>query len=444
MRHAIAAVILTPAILSPAFPTEPLSPPGRSATIVPQTAAALRRVLDVGFAAGRNKVAAAQREWQKIPAADRRDPRVDYAWGLVLHKHHRTRDALRQYESAAGMAQPAYRPALQSAIWMKLARKQYAPGLKSLRELIANVADEKRSGGDEATRVQSAEWTGRVVAALQAIPLPDRTKTDVDRLDVQAEKVFHEPAVAAAYHKGKQAVKTLAGDLSVEAVKTRIQAGKKLAKKVKQGRKQIASRKDDVDKSQESLKLTAEQWKDWLEEQQKQTKRSLTRATKELAILETRRASISRSYLLAVRQRTLLLASMRLGQPGAERTSAVTPNANDIALGQIQQTLASYELQHQGTVQQMNLTRQAAATAVQRYRAAVQRYQTATGKIAKSNTELARLESQLKQQERKLRKSSVKQTAAVRQMKQRRASFTTYVPFDVDAEKKSLLESLKN
>ena len=444
MRHAIVVLFLVPATLATAVSAEPSPPAGKPATIAPQTAVALRRVLDVGFAAGRDKVAAARSEWQKIAAADRHDPRVVYAWGLVLHKHHRTRDAEREFESAAGRTKPDYLPAMRAAIWLKLARKQYAPGLKSLGQMIAAVADEKRPASDAAGRQESAEWTGRVVAALQAIPLPVRTKTDVDRIDAQAERAFREPTLAAAYDKGKQAVKMLAGDLSVEAVKTRIQAGKKLAKKVKQGRKELASRKDDLDKSQESLKLTAEQWKDRLEEQQKQTKRSLTRATKELAILETRRASITRSYLLAGRQKTLLLATMRLRRPGTERTNPITPSANDVALGRIQQTLASYELQHQATVQQMNATRQAAATAVQQYRTAMKRYQTATGKIAKSNTELARLESQLKQQERKLRQSNVKQTAAVRQMKQRRASFTTYVPFDVDAEKKSLLESLKD
>jgi hypothetical protein len=430
------------AILSPAFAADP-SQTADSARVSPPSAAALGRVLNVGFAAGREKMSAAGSQWSRIPPADRNDPRVDYAWGLVLLKHRRTREAERQFQTAAARTTPAYLPASQAVVWLQLARKQYVPGFKSLRAFIDSVADDKRPAADAAERLSAAEWTGRAIAALNEIPLTDRQKADVERLDVAAEQQFRD-RMLAAYRKGKQAVKSLAGELSVEAVKTRVLAGKKLAKKEKQTRKEIASRKDDVDKSQESLKLTAEQWKDWLDEQEKQTKRSLTRGTKELAILESRRASLTRSYLLAARQKTLLLATMRRGDPNSERTTPITPSANDIALGRIQQTLAAYELQYQRTVQQMNATRQAAATAVQNYRAAVKRYHTATGKIAKSNTELAKLESHLKQQERKLQQSNVKQVAAVKQMKKRQASFTTYVKFDVDAEKKRLLESLKN
>jgi hypothetical protein len=430
------------AILSPAFAADP-SQTADSARVSPPSAAALGRVLNVGFAAGREKMSAAGSQWSRIPPADRNDPRVDYAWGLVLLKHRRTREAERQFQTAAARTTPAYLPASQAVVWLQLARKQYVPGFKSLRAFIDSVADDKRPAADAAERLSAAEWTGRAIAALNEIPLTDRQKADVKRLDVAAEQQFRD-RMLAAYRKGKQAVKSLAGELSVDAVKTRVLAGKKLAKKEKQTRKEIASRKDDVDKSQESLKLTAEQWKDWLEDQEKQTKRSLTRGTKELAILESRRASLTRSYLLAARQKTLLLATMRRGDPNSERTTPITPSANDIALGRIQQTLAAYELQYQRTVQQMNATRQAAATAVQNYRAAVKRYHTATGKIAKSNTELAKLESHLKQQERKLQQSNVKQVAAVKQMKKRQASFTTYVKFDVDAEKKRLLESLKN
>jgi hypothetical protein len=440
MRRGMPALWLLFAILSPAFAADP-SQTADSARVSPPSAAALGRVLNVGFAAGREKMSAAGSQWSRIPPADRNDPRVDYAWGLVLLKHRRTREAERQFQTAAARTTPAYLPASQAVVWLQLARKQYVPGFKSLRAFIDSVADDKRPAADAAERLSAAEWTGRAIAALNEIPLTDRQKADVERLDVAAEQQFRD-RMLAAYRKGKQAVKSLAGELSVEAVKTRVLAGKKLAKKEKQTRKEIASRKDDVDKSQESLKLTAEQWKDWLDEQEKQTKRSLTRGTREMALLDGRRAAISRSMLLATRQKTALLFQIQRLQQG--RPEQAPSRAADIALGRIEQTLLQYNVQQLRTVQQMNALRQTAAATLQQYRAAAKRYQTATGKIAKTNTDLSKLESQLKQQERKLRQINVKQAAAVKQMKRRRASFTTYVKFDVDAEKKRLLESLKN
>jgi len=404
------------------------------------TGEAVDRLLEVGFDDRPDSLRSARRIWKQARLRSRGDVRVDYAWGLVLRRHSRNEEAERRFLSAANRAKPAYIPARQAVVWLKLARGDYAQGLVQLEHLLRDL-----TGGtakrDPAARKAGARWVGRVLAALEKVPLSKRDESKRAATMRRAEQLLT-GTLRTAYDAGRKDVVKISERLEGERLKTRISAQEKQNQQEKAQRKDIASKKQSIDQRQSSLNLTAEQWKEWLEKRRKTANVSLQKQVKELNLLQQRRRAIARSLSLAQQQRAKLLTIMQ----AASRRSRTPPlpagrrRAADVTLARVQKDILNYQTRSLATLQQMQGVRAQAAAVIRQYRAAVKKYESATGKIARKNATLNRWEKHLKQQERELNNSG-KLTPAEQRMELRLKRFSTYIEFDLKAEKQRLLNS---
>src|SRR5262245_51521191 len=84
-------------------------------------------------------------EWQSIT-----DPRLHYAYGLLLLKSNKYDDALKQFASV----EATYLPAMRARIWLNVLREKYEPALADLPALLravqkANAAESQLSKQDD-------------------------------------------------------------------------------------------------------------------------------------------------------------------------------------------------------------------------------------------------------------------------------------------------------
>src|SRR5262245_7096711 len=95
----------------------------------PAVIEAIKNLLDEGFASGPKHLPVAQKKYQVARKVAGEDPRLDYAYGLVLLKQAQHKQALVQFEAAIGRPGPAYWPAWQALIWGRLVERQHEKGL---------------------------------------------------------------------------------------------------------------------------------------------------------------------------------------------------------------------------------------------------------------------------------------------------------------------------
>src|SRR5579872_3708050 len=136
--------------------TSPKPPPSDNAALVGH----LKRGFDEGFVIGPTRLQEAQKSFAEARRLAPRDPRVDYALGLVLVRQSHLEEAITRFEAAIENDK-SYWPAWQAAIWARLAANRYEPGLKRLDEYAQAVEEaETRDAVSEAQR-DAANWIGK-------------------------------------------------------------------------------------------------------------------------------------------------------------------------------------------------------------------------------------------------------------------------------------------
>jgi len=98
-------------------------------------------MLDEGFQSGPKHLQAAQKKLAAARTLAGEDPRIDFAYGLVLLRHGQSRQAAAQFELAIGRPGATYQPAWKALIWTHLTDRQYEKGLGRLDEFAASVRE---------------------------------------------------------------------------------------------------------------------------------------------------------------------------------------------------------------------------------------------------------------------------------------------------------------
>lgn len=403
--------------------------------------ATLQAILAAGFQTNRQGLAEARKLYNQARAGSQDDARLRYAWGLVLRKHNRHSEAERAFAAAAQTGR--YLPAVQAVIWLRFADGQYADGFKRLDRFVETVAGPSLSGSE---RAAAAGWVGRAIGALELVKLERRDRSEMHRVAAVAERRFA-GELRKAYDKGMESVRNLHRELEVQALKARILAHKAETDRRKRKSRTIAGKQSTIAANRKTLKKTAGDWKEWLDASTKGIEKDVDRLMKEMARLEERRQSISRSYFLAqaewnrlanVAQAFAATAARTQARTGAPIRQIVRGGAGGTAA--LEQQIIRYFNSYMATVGQMERTRRTAAGLLARHRRNVQQYETATGDIARTKSAMARWEKQLQQQEQKLKTARIPLPRAAKRLQRRIGVFSTYVPFDADDERNALLK----
>lgn len=403
---------------------------------------AVRELLDTGFSAKGDAYSAAQAVWRSRRLASSRDARVQYAWGLVLRKQGKNRDAERQFRTAAGRNGPSYLPARQAVIWVKLARGQVSAALPSLESLIRAITSDK--GVSDTERQASARWVGRLLAALEKQKLSKRDELRFKSIQKLVQRQFKDK-LAQALTAGEADLAARIQELETADLKRDLIAKQKKAKRDKEKKKTLESRKETASRKQESIKRSAAQWKEWLEAREKAAKTTLTRQMKELRILEARWKSIITSMTLISQEWTTKNSQFQQAIQAAgrnERRRNLLINAGRQALATLEGEYFRYNQQRLLTFAAIFRARQAAAVTIRRFQADVKTYESATGQLSQQKTALAKWQGQLKQAEQRLKNQKLAGALASKAKGGKTYRITRLVEFDVDAERKRVLTSL--
>lgn len=437
MLCATAALVPENAAAGPQFG----QPTAQDGAKVDPAAAIVRQLLDAGLVSGLKNYRRAEQIWRKNRLASADDGRLDFAWGLVLRKHSKNREAERQFVLAAGREKNRYWPADQAAAWMRLARGQTVSGLALVDQLIPQIAERVQTPGNGDLAI--AHWIGRVVAALENLSLSKRDQTRLQKTRKLAAQHLT-GKLKDAYDAGQKQVVEGTRALQAEQSQIELTDKKKQAHSATQRTAEFNSKNKTISKQQELLKLTAEEWKTQLDKQTEATKTQLKRLTEEYRAVERQRNVVSQSIQLAQRERNAVLTIVRSTTQNATRNrnnSASSLNPNDQALRRIEQRIIGYNNRYFGLTRQMSTLQQSAALTLRNYQVAIKQYENGTGQIVRQNVDLSKLKSQVERQNSKLQKSQQRKTVGANQAASRLRRFSTYVAFDIAAEQQRLLQS---
>jgi tetratricopeptide (TPR) repeat protein len=414
--------------------------PAQARPVAPSPAAgSVQTLLEEGFATGTGKSAEAHRNAVAAQRLAPTDPRVNYAYGLVLMKLAQHTNARALFEAAVKQPGPAYWPAWQASIWTALANRQYETGLKQLDEFAVLVARPATDPDARRSQRDAAVWIGQIIEALdKTVEQPKRTRDRIARSEDHIRKSFNDE-LHDAFHAGREVVRDRYDEATGEMALREEAAAKKEERDLQDESAKVASDLGKVEQQKENTARTAEELKKQMEDQVAALDKQLGELERDYKALEKRAESIQRSYILAGREVTVLqLQTTGNGPSQTAPGGAVTRNQQ--LLQQRQNEMAAYELEYNATSFRMGQVAQAARGVVVQRAAVIRDYELATGQLVKKNAALDKWSSRLSDKKKKLTSATAKARTAT-PTDVRIKSIATLVPFDLDEEKNNVLKS---
>lgn len=437
---------------APAVPSSsPSSPAAASSSPTspfPEAAPALvtgvEELLEEGFKVGPRQLSLIKKKLEaaRAQSADD-DPRLDYAYGIILVRQSQIKAAVVQFESAVNRKGPAYWPAWQALIWGQLIDRQYDKGLRRLDE-FAKLAGTTEEGAEvsDAQR-DAARWMGEILEALDLTVAGKKFHDTIVEHDATIREALGDE-LSEVLDTGRDIVHERDLEFTQKAGQSRDELEKKLARRRKGQKGKFDSDLVDFDKEKENNARSADEWKKWLDETLEKVDKQLGELEKEYQFQQKRAESLQQSILVAGKELTLLNVQLNVigGQP-------LGGGIFQMQMGRMQQQailrqnqLMNYQLEYNATIGRMSQTAQQGQAVHRERGAVVQKYEKATGSLVKKNAELDRWAARVAEKKKKLDVQGVGKPKGARSAADRRIpSLKSYVPFDVDAERARVLEA---
>ncbi len=432
--------------------------PAESAALVNH----FKRAFEEGFAIGPTRLQEAEKHLAQARRLAPRDPRVDYAHGLVLVRQSHVEQAIAPFKAAIENDK-SYWPAWQAAIWAQLAANRYESGLKQLDEYAQAVEEaETRNEVSEAQR-DAARWIGQLIESLA------RSADSKKLHDLLAAHQVHlldtfGTELSEAVEAGSESIRDREFELDQAADNARRTAEKSAEVRKERKAAQLDKSLEGAAKKKEDNEKSKEDWKSWLDDELAKSDKDLGRLERDYTYLNQRVQSLSQSIILAGQDMTYLNAQLSMFNPQLYAQSTQNTNAQNAQamqnslnanpqnlqaiqnmqsqLLQRQNQMVSYQTDYNASVGRMSQIAQAGALATSQKAAAIVRYEKATGDLTRKNAGLDKWSGRLKNQKQKL---VVTKPAAKggrnADNKTAPASFRTILPLDVAHEKEHLLAS---
>jgi hypothetical protein len=397
-----------------------------------------------GFVVGPKRLQEAQKSLTQARRLAPRDPRVDYALGLVQVKQTQIKQAVTQFQAAIAVDHD-YWPAWQGAIWGQFVDKRYEPGFKQLIEFSKLVR--QAAPADETSEMQrdAARWIGQVLAALT---LADDAKRNEKLLGAQVDNVVDAlgEELWEALEEGRNSLTDR--ELARGQAEGLARQASEKTDKVRRARKAADLDKtiEETAKAKEDNEKSKDDWKTWLEEGLAKSDKELARLEKDYAFLNQRAQSLDQSITLAGQELTAMQLTISMINPRTANPMAMQNSQQQYI--QRQNQLTAYQLDYNATVGRMNDVAQAGSVAYGRRTEMIARYEKATGDLVKKNASLDKWGDRLKNEKKKLDVNkpakNPKGGANDKQVDKKPVlpSFKTILPLDLQHEKERVMTSL--
>jgi hypothetical protein len=395
----------------------------------------LSEMFQSGYGRGANALKDARRHYEISHDASSKDPRVDYAFGLVLLKQLKNKDALAQFQVAT-QSKTMFVPAWQAAIWMQFSSKDYSNGYSHLRGLARQLAD-PASPLPQADREEAAEWIGRVLAALQKSVDTVKQREQLLRED-EALKEILGADLEPFRSRGKSGVNSMHALLEDDVQQTREQALAREEKERAEREVQVARDLEASADRREELKKSAEASKKYLDEQLASLDKQLTRLERDYEFLQKRVVSITASQF-QINAELRLLADVKTPQVGLPGANLAPANGSRRAFLEAQ--AIQYQVELDQTFASTMLVSQRAQALVNQRMGAIRQYEKTTGQLVQKDSALDKWQDRLKKDGEKLKTAPKGKGPQVAGKVQQARSFKTYVDLDLNLERDRLLDS---
>lgn len=219
----------------------------------------------------KNALAKARGEFEAARKLCKDDPRVEYAYGLVLWKHNQRDDAIKQFDAAARLNEkgPAFLPAAQAAAWCRLLSGQRESCWKQIAVVATVLSKSQGTYPTIQQKEDSALFLGRGVEFLLGPGSTDETATDDKRRATEISELI--PAsLVAEFRRGREQIDMRHADLIAMASRPAAEVEGEFQKRIQE----LTTRRDDlqgeIKKLIEEMDTRARGQKLWLKEQQPQ------------------------------------------------------------------------------------------------------------------------------------------------------------------------------
>jgi len=407
----------------------------------------LQQLLAVADDRGPQAAALAQRRYQSARAV-RDDGRADYAYALVLLRLNKTKEASTLLSRVPDLKPAPYVPALQAHVALLLHQKQWSAAIERMERFGRALADQPGWWEQPDDRTNGAHWLGRAasVGGLVAVSAADVER--FARADQQLRGLLPNE-LRDAYTAGFEAVIRESEQLAETTAATETAA--KVAQEAEQdaARTKVKEQQTQAKAERENLKLTAEEWKKYLDDKLADFAKQLGMLEKEWNTQDQRRHSLERLILLAQQQQQLLILQGQQLSGNTKSKSNSTTNANSAVLQRIDRELSNlqsqinqYEQDRGRTLAAMNVVYQQAQTGLAQRQALIADYERATGKLVQQDESLKKWNDRLQQKEKDLTGPPKGKAASVQSLERKRKSVGTYLFMDWEAERQRWLEEL--
>lgn len=210
-------------------------------------------------------VSAARTEYEAARKRCSEDPRLDYAYGLVLWRNERRSEAIKQFDLAArlGGNKLPFLPAAQAAAWGRLMEGQREPGLKQIVQVASVLSKAK---GDYPTQVQkddSALFLGRAVEFLSGPGASLETaESDKRQLDEIASLIPSQ--LKKQFQAGRDQIAERYEELRSLAARPADEVEAEFQKKQELTEKQLADCRVEIKRLADEIDATGRTQKEWL------------------------------------------------------------------------------------------------------------------------------------------------------------------------------------
>lgn len=419
-------------------PTEVTSPSSGVARDV-------KGLLDEGFQPGAARLQTAEKKLATARKASPEDPRLDYAFGLILLKHQQPKLARAQFESAVHRSGPGYWPAWQILIRTQIVDKDYDAAFPLVDEFSERLCREAGSRTVTSADLDAARWLGCTLGTLELLADVLNVRPQVTN-SLELFRTLFGGRLLAEFESGRESIKTRYTELVDDSESKAQSVARKKETERQTETSKVEATLDAAEKDKEANTRTGVELAKWAEEQLKLLDKQLNELERDYKFLESQAQSISKSATLIIQEITGLESRLSL-TPGSSTNSSASVvgtlayNLEQI-LAQRRNQLLKYELEYNATQQRMTNVAQQANGVIQQRAGVVQQYETASGKLMKRNSALDKWSARLTEKKKKLAASGTsKGKKGIDEQKLR--SFSTYVPLDVDSERNRLLQSLE-
>lgn len=402
----------------------------------PELAENVQGLLDEGYQTGPKRLQAAQKKLASARNLAADDPRLDYAYGLVLLKHAQSRQAIVQFEAAVGRSGTAYWPAWQALIWSQLVEKQYDKGFGRLDEFAALVRKAGEDGELTDPQRDAARWMGQILEALDKTVTAKKLHELVEQHDNRLHEVLGDE-LYSTLQLGRDLIEERDGELSKQADASQASAEKGRARRKQTEADKLENDLKDLDKEKANTAKSAEEWKDWLDEALGKADKELSRLEKEYHSLETRSETLRQTITSLGRDLTALDLQLNTIASAGATGSAIQQTQQRYL--QRQNQLVNSQMEYNVTIGKMSQTAQQGRVAYQQRAAIVQKYEKATGQLVKKNAELDKWSARVADKKKKLDMPAAKAKGARSAPERKVVSLKSFVPLDLDDEKARVL-----